>query len=147
MVRTLTIIAIIAAFGLGSAVFVGCHHRGHHRGAEFVMDYLSETLDLTEEQQSMANAHKDEIMAKIMAMHANKKEMHAEIKTQLSSESMDTLRVKELVAEHRSKMAEVADLVVDRVAELHATLSPEQRDKLVSKLEKFEKRHRQKWHQ
>jgi len=131
--------------GLGSALFVGCNHRGHDRGAAFMLDYMVEALDLNEDQQAMASSFKDEIMAKVKGMHSGKKQMHDEIKAQLAGKSIDKLRVKALVAEHRAGMDEVIDLVVDRVAEFHATLSPEQRTKLINKLEKFEKRHRRHW--
>jgi Spy/CpxP family protein refolding chaperone len=145
MLRTGTIIAIVAILGLGSALFVGCNHRGHHRGAAFMMDYMSEALDLNEEQQTLANTYKDEILAKVKAMHSEKKTMHDEIKAQLSGDAIDTVRVKALVSEHRAGMDDVVNLVIDRVAEFHATLSPEQRTKLVAKLEKFEKRHQREW--
>ena len=110
-----------------------------------MLDYMSEALDLNEDQQAMASSYKDEIMAKVKSMHSDKKQMHDEIKTQLTGESIDKERVKALVAEHRAGMDEVIDLVVERVADFHATLSPEQRTKLVNKLEKFEKRHRCNW--
>ena len=147
MLRTLTIIALIAVLGVGSAVFVGCRHPGHQRGAAFMTDYMVEALDLTEVQQAMANSYKDEILAKVKATHSEKKKMHDELKSQLSGDTIDTDRVKELIAEHRAGMDGVIDLVVDQVAEFHATLSPEQREKLVSKLEKFEKRHQTEWDQ
>ncbi len=145
MIRTLTIISLIAIMGLGSVLFVGCNHRGHGRGAAFMLDYMAEALDLNEDQQAMASSYKDEIMAKVKSMHSEKKQMHDEIKTQLAGESIDKQRVKALVAEHRAGMDEVIDLAVDRVADFHATLSPEQRTKLVNKLEKFEKRHHRDW--
>ena len=145
MIKPLTIIALIAVMGVGSALFVGCNHRGHDRGAAFMLDYMSEALDLNEDQQSMASSYKDEIMAKVKSMHSEKKQMHDEIKTQLAGASIDKQRVKALVAEHRAGMDEVIDLVVDKVVEFHATLSPEQRTKLIAKLEKFEKRHGRRW--
>ena len=37
------------------------------------------------------------------------------------------------------------NLAVDRIAEFHATLSPEQRANLVKKLEKWEGRFHRKW--
>ena len=145
MLRTITITVLIAVLGVGSAVFLGCRHPGHQKGAAFIMDYMAEALDLTEAQQTVANSYKDEILAKIETRHSEKKNIHDEIKRQLSSDFMDTVRVKTLIAEHRAGMDDVIDLVVDRIAEFHATLSPEQREKLVSKLEKFEKKHRRDW--
>jgi Spy/CpxP family protein refolding chaperone len=141
MLRTITIITVIAVLGLGSALFFGCRHDGPHKGAAFMMDYLTEALDLNEEQQTRANAIRDEILIKAQAMRSGKKQMHDELKAQLSSTKIDTTRVKELVAEHRAEMDEMIDLVVDRIADFHQTLSPEQRNKLLEKLEKFEKWH------
>jgi len=143
--RTLTIITILTLLGLGALLFTGCHHRGPNRGADFMVDYMTEALDLTEDQEAMANAFKDEIFAKAKEMHADKKQMHAEIKTQLSSEAIDTERVKALMIEHRTGMETVMDLAVERIAEFHATLSPEQRTKLINKLEKWERRHNCQW--
>ncbi len=147
MLRTITLITVVAALGLGSALFIGCRHEGPQRGAAFMMDYLTEALDLDEAQQAKAAAYKDEILAKVLAMRSENKQMHDEIKAQLGSEEIDTTRVKEIVAGHRAKMDEVIDLVVDRVADFHRTLSPEQRAKLVEKLEKFDKWHHHGWHE
>jgi Spy/CpxP family protein refolding chaperone len=145
MLRTLIFTVLIGILGVGSLVFVGCRHPGHQRGAAFMMDYMAEALDLTDTQQTMANSYKDEILAKIETRHSEKKKLHDELKNQLGSDTIDTVRVKTLIAEHRSGMDDVIDLVVDRIADFHATLSPEQREKLVSKLEKFEKKRRCNW--
>jgi Spy/CpxP family protein refolding chaperone len=147
MIRTIIVISAIAVLGLGSALFIGCRHGGPNRGAAFMMDYLTEALDLNEAQQAKADAIKDEILAKAQAMHPDKKQMHDEIKAQLGNAEIDITRVKELVVEHRAKMDEMIDLVVNRVAEFHRTLSPEQRDKLIAKLEKFEKWHHHEWNE
>jgi len=139
------IITILTLVGLGTTLFVGCHHRGHHKGADFMVDYMTEVMDLTEDQEGMADAFKNEILAKAKAMHADKQQMHAEIKAQLSSDEIDTERVKALMVEHRKEMEVVMNLAVDRIAEFHATLSPEQRAKLINKLEKWEGRCSSRW--
>lgn len=141
MLRTLTVITVVGVLGLGSALFIGCRHEGPHKGAAFMMDYMTEALDLTKEQLAKVNAYKDEVMTKVVAMRSEKKQLHEEIKAQLRREEIDTTRIKELVAEQRAKMDEVIDLMVDRIADFHRTLTPEQRDKLAAKLEKFEKWH------
>ncbi len=143
--RTLTIITILTLVGLGTTLFVGCQHGGGHRGADFMVDYMTEVLDLTEDQEAMADAFKIEILAKAKEMHADKKQMHAEIKTQLSSEAIDTEHVKALMIEHRKGMEVVANMAVDRIAEFHATLSPDQRAKLIKKLDKWQDRHHREW--
>ena len=102
-------------------------------------------LDLTESQQEQLNQVKDEIMAEAKEMHANKESMHAELAAQLRSEEIDQELVKARIAEHRAKMDQIIDLLVVRIAEFHKTLTPEQKEKLVAKLETFKKWHDKRW--
>jgi hypothetical protein len=49
--------------------------------------------------------------------------------------------VKAVIAEHRAQMDEAVDLIVDRMVEFHKTLTPEQKEKLVAKIETSKKWH------
>ena len=71
--------------------------------------------------------------------------MHEELVAQLRREEIDKVRGKALVAEHRAQMDEILDLLVDRLAEFHKTLTPAQREKLVAKIETFKKWHGKSW--
>lgn len=146
MVKRIALISLIGALGLGAASFMGgCRHGAPHKGAVLMMDYLTEALDLNEEQQTLAESYRDEILSRVLAARSEKQALHDEIKAQLGSEAIDTTRMKSLLAEHRAKMDDVVELAVDRVAEFHQVLTPEQRRKLVSKLEKFDAWHRHEW--
>ena len=125
----------------GVALFSGCRRHSHGHKAEFMVDYISETLDLNESQQVQLDQIKDELMAKAQQMHADKESMHAELVAQLRSEEIDQMRVKAVIAEHRAQMDEIVDLIVVRLAEFHKTLTPEQKEKLISKIETFKKWH------
>jgi membrane-bound ClpP family serine protease len=78
-------------------------------------------------------------------MHAKKEAMHAEFKAELLKEEIDQQRVKELIAQKREQMTEIMDLAVVRLAEFHKTLSTEQKEKLVAKLEWFHEKHQHRW--
>ncbi len=136
---------MIALLIAGVAGFSGCRRHSHAHKAEFMVDYISEALDLTESQQEQLNQVKDEIMAEAKEMHANKESMHAELVAQLRSEEIDQELVKARIAEHRAKMDQIIDLLVVRIAEFHKTLTPEQKEKLVAKLETFKKWHDKRW--
>jgi len=137
---TITLLAILV-FGVG--IFSGCRSHDHGRGAEFAVDYVSEVLDLTETQQRQLNQIKEELMEKSAQMRASKAKYHDEIVAQLRSEEIDQARVKAMITEHRAQMDELIDLMVVRISEFHRTLTPEQKEKLVSKLEDFHKWHHQ----
>ena len=125
----------------GIALFSGCRRHSHGHKAEFMVDYISETLDLNESQQTQLDQIKDELMIKVRQMHDDKASMHEELVAQLRSEEIDQVRVKALIAEHRARMDEIVDLVVTRLGEFHRTLTPEQKEKLVAKIETFKKWH------
>ena len=138
-------ISLIAVPIIGLLTLAGCRHPGHHKGALFIIDYLTEVMDLTDEQQARLDEIQDELMTKAKDMRAEHKNMHDLIVAQLGSESINKQELKEEVANHRAQMDSLIDLAIDRLAEFHQTLTPEQKDKLVNKIEKFHKWHRPKW--
>ncbi len=141
MVRKGLYILLTGMLISGVALFSGCRRHSHGHKAEFMVDYISEALDLNESQQAQLDQIKDELMAKAKGMHADKESLHEELVTQLRSEEIDQVRVKAVIAEHREKMDEIIDLVVVRLAEFHKTLTAEQKEKLIAKIETFKKWH------
>ena len=141
MIKKGLYISLIGMLISGVALFSGCRRHSHSHKAEFMVDYISETLDLNESQQAQLDQIKNELLAKAQGMHADKESMGEELVAQLRSEEIDQVRVKTLVAEHRAKMDEIVDLIVVRLAEFHKTLTPEQKEKLIAKIETFKKWH------
>ena len=141
MVRKGLYILLIGILISGVGLFSGCRRHSHGHKAEFMVDYISEALDLNESQQAQLDQIKDELMAKAKGMHADKESLHEELVTQLRSKEIDQVRVKAVIAEHREKMDEIIDLVVVRLAEFHKTLTAEQKEKLIAKIETFKKWH------
>jgi Spy/CpxP family protein refolding chaperone len=129
----------------GVAGFTGCRRHSHAHKAEFMVDYITETLDLTESQQEHLNQIKDEVMEEAKEMHANKESMHEELVVQLRSEEIDQVLVRKRIAEHREKMDAIIELLVVRLAEFHKTLTPQQKEKLIAKIETFKKWHGNRW--
>ncbi len=138
-------IVLICIFISGVLIFTGCRSHSHQGKAEFMMDYIAETLDLNDQQRAQLDGIKEEFMVKAQEMHAQKAAMHAEFMAELRKEQIDPEKVKGLIAQKRSQMDEIIDLAVVRLAEFHQTLSAEQREKLVAKVEWFHNKHQQKW--
>jgi Spy/CpxP family protein refolding chaperone len=141
MVKKGLYLSLIAFMLVGIAGFTGCRRHSPGHKAEFMVDYISETLDLNENQKEHLDQIKDELLDKGIQMHADKAAMHSELVTQLRSEEINQERLKAMVTEHRVKMEEMIDLAIVKLAEFHKTLTPEQREKLVTKLESFKKWH------
>jgi uncharacterized FlgJ-related protein len=138
-------LTLIAFLLISVAGFAGCRRHSPYQKAEFMVDYVSETLDLNESQKAHLDQIKEELLEKGVQMRADKAYMHSELIAQLRSEEIDQDRLKSMVTSHRVKMEELIDLAIVKLAEFHKTLSPEQREKLVAKLESFKKWHDNGW--
>ena len=138
-------IAAICVFISGALIFTGCRSHSHQGKAEFMVDYIAEALDLTDPQIEQLDGIKEEFMAKAQEMHAKKQAMHTEFMAELKKEQIDQDKVKDLIAQKRVQMDEIIDLAVVRLSDFHSTLSPEQREKLVAKIEYFHEKHQHKW--
>ncbi len=145
MVKKGTTIALICVFISAALVFTGCRSHSAHGKAEFMVDYIAETLDLNVQQRAQLDEIKEEFLAKAREMHAKKETMHDEFMAELRKEEIDQQRMKELISQKQEQMAEIMDLAVVRLAEFHRTLTPDQREKLVAKLEWFRNKHNRSW--
>jgi Spy/CpxP family protein refolding chaperone len=138
-------LVVVVLLIAGVAAFSGCRRHSHAHKAEFMVDYISETLDLNEAQKEQLDRIKDEVLVKAGQMHVDRESMREELMTQLRSDEVDKAVVKEMIAQHRARMDEIIELLVDRLAEFHKTLTPEQKDKLVAKIETFKRWHGRSW--
>ena len=141
MVKKGLYLSLITVLLIGIAGFAGCRRHSPENKAEFMVDYVAETLDLNDDQRAHLDQIKDEMLDKAIEMRADKKTMYLELVAQLRSEQIDQERLKAMAADHRIKMETLIDLGIKRLAEFHATLSAEQREKAVDKLESFKKWH------
>ena len=144
MVKKGLTIALICVFIAGVLIFNGCRSHSHQGKVEFMVDYIAETLDLTDPQREQLDGIKEEFMAKAKEMHAQKEAMHAEFMAELRKEDINQENLKGLIAQKRAQMDEMIDLALARLVEFHKTLSTEQREKLVAKIEYFHEKHQHK---
>ena len=138
--KKILLVVAAAVLVLGIGAVNGCR-KERHPGVEIMVDYLAEALDLSEAQRAQADEIKAELLEKGKAMRASHRANAGEVKELLAADELDQARVRQLVAEHRAQMDALVDLAITRVAEFHRTLTPEQKAKLVAKLERF-----RKWH-
>ena len=110
-----------------------------------MIDYVAETLDLTDQQRVQLDGIKDEFIAKAKEMHAQKEAMHTAFMDELRKEQISRENLNDLIAQKRAQMDDFINLAMDRLIEFHQTLSAEQREKLVAKIEYFHEKHQHKW--
>jgi Spy/CpxP family protein refolding chaperone len=117
----------------------GCHRRSPEKMADHIVDELTAKLKLTAAQQGQLNAIKVELLGKVAEMRKSREGMHDEVMAELQKDTLDQERLKKMVATHRGEMDEMANLLIDRLAKFHATLTAEQKAELVEFMKEKEK--------
>jgi Spy/CpxP family protein refolding chaperone len=138
-----------------AGVFVGCGHRGYHSrfsgpgmDAARISGEIAKRLDLTPDQK----AQLEEMVSEAKAKHEEgkdwKKSMQQDVITLVRKDRIGQADIDRLVKVHRQRMDEAVSFLSERFIRFHATLTPEQREKLVAEIENHDSHHcrfRRRW--
>lgn len=111
-----------------------------HRSPERRMAWIAKRLDLNEQQTAKLQAVHEVMHQAREQFHQERAQLFDEIVAQIQSERLDEAKVLQLLQQRQALMSQVAPQVVAKVAELHASLTPEQKAKAVEHLERFKDR-------
>ncbi len=129
---------------IGAIIFTGglaaCKRGYHHGFDEFdlaaITGRIASRLDLTESQKTELDRLAEEIADQAKAMHAGHAQRRQELADVIRQDSIDRDLVDARIAEKLESMREMADFVAERVIEFHSILTPEQREKVATHIEK-----------
>ena len=132
---TVTLSALFLVFGL-AACKRGCHPGGFDEfDLAAVTDRISARLDLTEAQKADLEQIAGEIADKAKAMHADRESRLHGLADMVRQEAIDRDIVDQKIDEKILQLKEMADFVSERLIAFHATLTPEQREKIAERIE------------
>jgi Spy/CpxP family protein refolding chaperone len=133
----------VAAVAAGAVLLSGCH--GRHCGwrstpeekADRIVKRVAKELDLRPEQKVKL----DKIKADILARKAEFRAVHAGLRDlamgEMRAAQVDQAKLNQGLEDREAKMKELRTFMVGEFAEFHDMLDPAQREKLVSKLERY----------
>lgn len=137
--NTIIVGALSALFLIGGVA--GCKH-GRYAGGfdEFDLaaatDRIASRLDLTASQKEDLEQIAREITEKAKTMHADPEGRYQELANLIRQDAVDKDVVDMLIADKLERMQEMADYAAERLIPFHATLTPEQREMLATRIEK-----------
>lgn len=128
----------IGAFGLAGCGRQGCRH-GHDpaQRAEWLTKKIASELDLNEPQKAKLDLVKQEILAHHEKGKQEREEAFRTILAQIRSKQLDTEKLQALMDRRHKHMEEIAPSVLQKIADFHASLTDEQKEKAAQKLEKL----------
>jgi Spy/CpxP family protein refolding chaperone len=110
-------------------------HRDHAMMRKFVDFAVNEKLDeigATEAQKQKIREVKDRLMKDGRALRESHAALREGVLTLLAQENPDAAQLKALIRERTDAVSHFGDEVADALVDLHATLTPEQRQKLLA---------------
>ncbi len=120
--------------------FTACRH-GHRSGGfdefdlEAVTNRIASKLDLTDSQKADLEEMAAEFAVKAKEMHSDRETRHGEMAALIRQESIKPEAVDQIIAEKFDRMQETVNFAASRLIDFHATLTPEQREKIAQRIE------------
>jgi Spy/CpxP family protein refolding chaperone len=145
MKKTWIGIAALAAVALAVTVVVAggaMHHgRGHGHGPGEGLDWFVngalDDLQATDAQRAKVLAVKDRLAGQVHRMHGEHEVVHAAFLREWKEDKMDVAALHTLVDSRLEELRSALHQTVDGVAEIHDTLTPDQRQRLVAKVQEM----------
>jgi Spy/CpxP family protein refolding chaperone len=132
----LTIIAG-AVVVLGLLSWGAYAHWGHRHNR---VDWIAKRLNLDDQQKAKLEAVHEALRQARAEFKKERAELFDELEAQIKSDQLDQAKVLQLLERRQAIMNQVAPQVIAKVAELHATLTPEQKAKVIEHLERRKER-------
>lgn len=132
------VIAILGILGLSGFKYQD-HGWGHHRDpvkhAEFMVEHVTDYLNLNDVQKQKLVAVKDELMTARRELRQQRTASLDELVKQIESDKLDKVAVDEMIERKIQTVTLMTPGILDRIVEFHGSLTPEQRQKVVEKLQ------------
>ena len=116
-------------------VLTGCYRTPEQR-AEYFVKHMASELKLNDTQKAQLEKIKDEFLAKRPEMLKQREETVKEANELMRSAEIDKARLNALLDKHKVMAGDVITFISAKFVEIHDMLTPEQREKLVTMIEK-----------
>lgn len=120
----------------------GRHHAMFGKFIDFAVNEKLDEIQATPAQRQKVLELKDRLMAEGKALHDGKGEVREQVLALLSEDDLDEAKVRGLVKERTEAITRFVDDAAGAVIELHKTLTPEQRQKLLAEVREHMAEHR-----
>jgi len=104
--------------------------RGHNR-----VDWIAKRLNLNDQQKVKLEAIHEAMRQARQEFRDERAGLLDEVTAQIKSDQLDQAKVLQLVEQRLTRMNQAAPQIIAKVAELHATLTPEQKAEVIERLD------------
>jgi Spy/CpxP family protein refolding chaperone len=137
----LIVASVVGALALGGVALAGPHKGrrggpGGGPGLGFRLMRMVRHLDLTEEQEVKAVRLRHQMKEEMQAGKVDRPAQMKAVATELAKPTPDAAKLHGIADQMLARMSKMTHAAIDKFLELHATFTPEQREKLGKRLER-----------
>jgi hypothetical protein len=132
--------ALAALTALVALMVTGCYKKTPEQRAEDVVQRIAATLELDAAQTAKLEKIKEEFLARRPDMVNMREETVKEANALMRSSQIDQARLTALLEKNQKIVDDYVRFVAAKFTEIHDMLTPAQRDKLVTEIEKHMKK-------
>lgn len=137
-----SLITVILIAGVAGVAFTQKVREFRDKGPWiFMMDKLTKDLNLTTEQMADVDKLKAEIKAKMESNKQDKHQVMSDFQNAFKQDNLDVQTLKDIEAKRESSRQEMKDFIMGEIVKFHDILTPEQRAKLVDKMNEMKDKH------
>ena len=129
-----TILVILMA--LVALLMTGCYKKTPEQRAEDLVQHIAATLELNVAQTAKLEKIKEEFLVRRPEMRSLRDETVQEANRMMRSSEIDQVKLQTLLDQNQKQVDAYIRFVAAKFTEIHDMLTPEQREKLVSVIEK-----------
>ena len=124
----------------------GCKHRSCHfskspeEKIEFFVEHVSDELDLTDAQEVKVKNLAEEVHLKMESQKNTTHDIYTAILGEIRNNHVDKQKLNSVIENKMDSFEEMKPFIIDKFAEFHNILTPDQRNELAEKMEKLHKR-------
>ncbi len=122
-----------------------CKHDPEER-MEYFAEKVSDKLEFTEQQNEIWNQIVEDVLTLRQGAVGERESKMDMLVAQIESEQLDEAQFYMALEQHQQKMTEAFQTILPQLNSLHSTLSPEQKEKLLTFIEKHKERGKHRWH-
>lgn len=138
LLNTILFTALVTATMTASA----CHrHQSPAERAQWMADKVAKELELDAPQKAKLAAAKDEFLAARTAAQQEHRALMETLLAQVQSDRLDQAKLARLFEQHQALQRQTMDRVLPKVAEWHASLTPEQKAEAVEHIRRWMEKH------
>lgn len=138
LLKTIFFTALVTVTMTASA----CHrHHSPAERAQWMADKVAKELELDAPQKAKLASAKDEFLAARAAAQQEHRALMETLLAQVQSDRLDQAKLARLFEQHQALQRQTLDRVLPKMAEWHASLTPEQKAEAVEHIRRWMERY------